>query len=39
MADAGVDDAALADAATASATTFESAPESQIAPVGPCGKR
>lgn len=36
--DAGVD-APPADAGTSSATTFESAPVSRLAPVGPCAKR
>ena len=38
--DAGVADAtAPSDAATAGATTFESAPVSKLTPVGPCAKR
>lgn len=38
--DAGVTDGASApgDASTAAATTFETAPESKLAPVGPCAK-
>jgi hypothetical protein len=40
VSDAGVTDGAAAplDAGTALATTFESAPESKVAPVGPCAK-
>ena len=40
VSDAGVTDGAVSalDAGTALATTFESAPESKIAPVGPCAK-
>jgi len=40
VSDAGVADGSVAavDASTALATTFESAPESKVAPVGPCAK-
>lgn len=40
VSDAGVTDGAVSalDAGTALATTFESAPESKVAPVGPCAK-